>query len=104
MGPRSNERGKGAPSEKTHLFCVTLQWGRAPMSAESRRRVFNLPSGHRASMGPRSNERGKGSHRERDRGRICQLQWGRAPMSAESLTQRAYNVTGPNGFNGAALQ
>ena len=34
MGPRSDERGNAASCGETPRFHASLQWGRAPMSAE----------------------------------------------------------------------
>ena len=67
MGPRSDERGNGYVSETTGVAITlasmgprtrSLQWGRAPMSAEIR-----------TNPGRAKDKEG--------------LQWGRAPMSAE---------------------
>ena len=107
MGPRSNERGKDTGAIHHCPFKPTLQWGRAPMSAERPEAARHIYRRGKASMGPRSNERGKTAifarggwwvlasmgPRSNERGKLRDsvdvavhgwLQWGRAPMSAES--------------------
>ncbi len=108
MGPRSDERGKLNSTAADFRRFSSLQWGRAPMSAESATRGHSDKRHLGASMGPRSDERGKGriddvreqalqrasmGPRSDERGKrqtaddavgeTTKLQWGRAPMSAE---------------------
>jgi len=58
MGPRSEERGELAFSAPTSRP-ASLQWGRAPRSAERSRVRAQKPQPTYASMGPRSEERGE---------------------------------------------
>ncbi len=57
MGPRSSERGD-AVAKGWRSRVETLQWGRAPRSAEINILPSILPAAEAASMGPRSSERG----------------------------------------------
>ena len=58
MGPRSDERGNPKTSAATSRSRPTLQWGRAPMSAEMLVSPSTSIRDNSASMGPRSDERG----------------------------------------------
>ena len=60
----------------------TLQWGRAPMSAEISHYSVDHPVARRTSMGRRSDQRGIRQPRQIHQ-QLRTLQWGRAPMSAE---------------------
>ena len=60
MGPRSGERGNRVRSIPERSMASTLQWGRAPKSAE-----IQTPG-------------------QAVRARMVMLQWGRAPKSAET--------------------
>src|SRR5579884_3177127 len=87
MGPRSDERGN-APILRISKSPWPLQWGRARMSAEMRKKGPWPDCSISASMGPRSDERGNVEFCG-GRWRSCKLQWGRARMSAEIRLARA---------------
>ena len=88
MGPRLVERGK--PNIRFHGTAnVTLQWGRAWLSAESSDRQRRRRGRHPASMGPRLVERGKAQGRGGWTVVDPPLQWGRAWLSAERPWPRA---------------
>src|SRR5487761_1874382 len=80
MGPRSDERGNLTWPGSISTITITLQWGRAPMSAEI---GICRPKGLRLS---------------------ATLQWGRAPMSAEMKALLLCFYSQRCCFNGAALR
>ena len=127
MGPRSDERGNDlmraqaitakslqwgrAPMSAEMIAweghgtpLPELQWGRAPMSAEIGDKGVELENSISASMGPRSDERGNAVHATVALHAPMNASMGPRSDERGNSAARASTPSWKPGFNGAALR